>query len=279
MYLKLTIQERLKDLRTEQKLTLEQLAEKTGISKSALGKYETEEYKDMSPFNLVTLANFYGVSTDYLLGLTEQKNHPNADINNLHLSDDMIDLLESGKINTRLLCEIATHEDFRRFLTDIEIYVDRIADMRINDLNAVLGVVRNAAMDRCSDENDLYVRTLELAQVDEDEYFSHVIHKDLDRIISTIRENHKKDRTSADTVSPAADAQKQLQDALNFEGSDEEKKVKMYLNTLGIDYNSLTKEELVTQINILKKSKHMKSPYNQRGKASTKHSGNKRKKK
>lgn len=95
MYLKLTIQERLKDLRSEQKLTLEQLAEKTGISKSALGKYETEEYKDMSPFNLVTLANFYGVSTDYLLGLTEQKNHPNADINNLRLSDDMIDLLES----------------------------------------------------------------------------------------------------------------------------------------------------------------------------------------
>ena len=43
MYLKLTIQERLKDLRTEQKLTLEQLAERTGISKSALGKYETEE--------------------------------------------------------------------------------------------------------------------------------------------------------------------------------------------------------------------------------------------
>ena len=48
MYLKLTIQERLKDLRVEKGLTLEQLAEQTGISKSALGKYETEEYKDMS---------------------------------------------------------------------------------------------------------------------------------------------------------------------------------------------------------------------------------------
>ena len=271
MYLKLTIQERLKDLRTEQKLTLEQLAEQTGISTSALGKYETEEYKDLSPFNLVTLAKFYGVSTDYLLGLTEQKNHPNADINNLHLSYDMIDLLESGKINNRLLSEIATHEDFRRFLTDVEIYVDRIADMRINDLNAVLGVVRNAAMEKNPDENDLYIRTLELAQVDEDEYFSHVIHKDLDRIISTIRENHKTDRTTADTTSPAADAQRQLQDALNFEGSDEEKKVRMYLNTLGIDYDSLTKEELVTQINILKKSKHMKSPYSQRGKAKKRH--------
>ena len=68
-----------------------------------------------------------------------------------------------------------------------------------------------------------------------------------------------------------ANAQKQLQDALNFEGSDEEKKVRMYLNSLGIDYDSLTKEELVTQINILKKSKHMKSPYNQRGKTKKKH--------
>ena len=126
-------------------------------------------------------------------------------------------------------------------------------------------------MEKCPDENDLYVRTLELAQVDEDEFFCHVIHKDLDRIIGTIREKHKTDRTTADTVSPAADAQKQLQDALNFEGSDEEKKVRMYLNSLGIDYDSLTKEELVTQINILKKSKHMKSPYSQRGKTKKKH--------
>ena len=42
MYAKLTIPERLKDLRVVDKhLTLEQLAEQTGLSKSALGKYET----------------------------------------------------------------------------------------------------------------------------------------------------------------------------------------------------------------------------------------------
>ena len=38
MQMKLTIQERLKDLRVERGLTLEQLAEQTGLSKSALGK-------------------------------------------------------------------------------------------------------------------------------------------------------------------------------------------------------------------------------------------------
>lgn len=39
----LTIQERLKDLRVERGLTLEQLAEQTHLSKSALGSYEAEE--------------------------------------------------------------------------------------------------------------------------------------------------------------------------------------------------------------------------------------------
>ena len=36
----LTIQERLKDLRVERGLTLEQLAEQTHLSKSALGSYD-----------------------------------------------------------------------------------------------------------------------------------------------------------------------------------------------------------------------------------------------
>ena len=44
MYVQLTIAERLKDLRViDKKLTLEQLAEQTGLSKSALGKYESED--------------------------------------------------------------------------------------------------------------------------------------------------------------------------------------------------------------------------------------------
>ena len=47
----------------------------------------------------------------------------------------------------------------------------------------------------------------------------------------------------------------------------EEKKARLFLATLGIDYDKLTPEEFVTQINILKKSEHLKSPNNQRGKA------------
>ena len=43
-----TIQERLKDLRLNKGLKLEELAEQTGISKSALGSYEKDDYKEIA---------------------------------------------------------------------------------------------------------------------------------------------------------------------------------------------------------------------------------------
>ena len=181
----------------------------------------------------------------------------------------MIELFKSGRINNRLLSEMALHPNFRRLMTDIEIYVDRIADMRIKDMNTVLEAVRQQVMqEHDPGEDDLYVRTLELAQVDEDDYFSKVIHDDLDSIIRDIRETHKTDSLTADDSTSAADVQKQLQDAMSYQGTKEEKQVRAYLASLGIDYDSLTPEEVVTQINILKKSKHLKASGKKRGKRS-----------
>ena len=264
---KLTIQERLKDLRVERSLTLEQLSAETGISKSALGKYEADDFKDISPFSMVELAKFYGVSTDYLLGLTEQKNHPDTELDALNLGDDAIEVLKTGKFNHRLLSELICHKDFQRFMLDAEIYVDRIADMRVNDMNAVLEAVRQMAlMKNGGEENDLHLRTLEVAQIREDEYFGNLIADDLKGILRDIRSEHCPDTMTADETSLAATVQEQLQDAMGFEGSSEEKKIRAYLATIGLDYDALTKEEFVSLIGILKKSKYMKNPISQRGK-------------
>ena len=277
---KLTIQERLKDLRVERGLTLEQLSTETGISKSALGKYEADDFKDISPFSMVELAKFYGVSTDYLLGLTEQKNHPNTELDALHLGDDAIEVLRTGKFNHRLLSELICHKDFQRFMLDAEIYVDRIADMRVNDMNAVLEAVRQMAlMKNGGDENDLYLRTLEVAQIREDEYFGSLIADDLKGILRDIRNDHRPDTMTADESSLAAAVQGQLQDAMNFEGSCEEKKAKALLATLGIDYDVITMEQFVNLIEVLKLSKHLKTPISQRGKTTMTHGKGKRKRK
>lgn len=214
---KLTIQERLKDLRVERGLTLEQLSAETGISKSALGKYEADDFKDISPFSLVALAKFYGVSTDYLLGLTERKNHPSTELDALHLDDDAIEVLRTGKFNHRLLSELICHKDFQRFMLDAEIYVDRIADMRVKDMNAVLEAVRQMAlMKNDGEENDLHLRTLEVAQIREDEYFGSLIADDLKGILRDIRNEHRPDTMTADESSLVATVQGQLQDAMNL---------------------------------------------------------------
>ncbi len=81
--MELSIQERLKDLRVERGLTLEQLAEQTHLSKSALGSYEAEDFKDISHYAIIKLAKFYEVTVDYLLGRSPNKNYPNADLADL----------------------------------------------------------------------------------------------------------------------------------------------------------------------------------------------------
>ena len=105
-----TIQERLKDLRLNKGLKLEELAEQTGISKSALGSYEKDDYKEINHGNLILLADFYGVSLDYLFCRTENMVEINTPLRELHLSDEMVALLKSGRINNRLLCELATYQ-------------------------------------------------------------------------------------------------------------------------------------------------------------------------
>ena len=280
MRVKLDTSERIKDLRVEKRLTLEQLAELTGLSSSAIGKYESGEYKDISAFAIAKLADKLGVSTDYLLCQTENKNHPNTELNTLHLSDDAVDVLRDGRFNHRLLSELICHKDFQRFMLDAEIYVDRIADMRVNDMNAVLEAVRQMAlMKNGSDANDLHLRTLEVAQIREDEYFGSLIADDLKGILRDIRNEHRPDTMTADETSLVATVQGQLQDAMNFEGSSEEKQIRSFLATFGIDYDLLSKEQFVTLIEILKLPKYLKSPINQRGKARPQLSHGKGKKK
>ena len=280
MQVKLTVQERLKDLRVERGLTLEQLAEATGISKSALGKYETDDYKDISPYSIVELAKFYGVSTDYLMGMTETKNHPNTDLHDLHLSDDMIALLKSGKINNRLLCEMAAHKDFQRLMVDMEIFVDRIADMRIAQMNLVLEATRQEVIrSHAPGDNDLYVRTLELGQVQESDFFSHTIHDDLDSIVQDIRQSHVADRTTADPQPTFTEVKEKFDRAMQL-GSNEERVIHEFCDQMQIPFDKIASEDFSAFMRILSLSKLLKNPNNMRGKArSPAYRGTKKRKK
>ena len=208
MQMKKSLQEKLRDLRYNNgNLKLEQVSNATGISTTALSTYENDELKDIPHSSIIALAKFYHVSTDYLLGFTENEQEGGSDLRELSINDDMIRLLKSGDINNRLLCELTTHPAFMKFLADLEIYVDGKAGIQIQSLNAIVDAIRdsiingdlsgdNAASDSPSEDiKDLQM--LDVARIEDDAYFFNLLHCDLDAIAKDLREAHKKDTDAA----------------------------------------------------------------------------------
>ncbi len=62
--------ERLKDLRLEKGLSQRELAKSVNISHVAIARWESAS-RVPNAEAVVTLAKFFGVTTDYLLGLTD----------------------------------------------------------------------------------------------------------------------------------------------------------------------------------------------------------------
>ena len=132
----------------------------------------------------------------------------------------MVALLKSGRINNRLLCELATHKDFIKFLADIEIYVDGIATMQIQNLNALVDTVWHEIIERYRPgEDDPHLKVLQAAHISDDEYFNQMVRDDLNLIIRDIREAHKKDSESAPQTTVANELKENLEAVENFKGS------------------------------------------------------------
>ena len=206
MKINLTIQEKLKDLRKEKKLNLDELALQTGLSRSALGSYENDEGKDISHTAIIKLAKFYGVSSEYLLGLSENKEEHLSEISDLRLDDETVRILKSGTVNNRLLCEMIKHPDFWKFMSDMEIYIDSLASMQIHNLNSFVSLMRSKIQLRnqiCDTEH--YIRTLKACEVDEDDYFSRLVCEDITAIAKDMKKSHQRDVDTGDTNNPLND--------------------------------------------------------------------------
>lgn len=61
---------RIKELREENKYTQLQVAEVLGVKQNTYSQYENE-VRQIPIIQLIKLAKFYSVSTDYILGITD----------------------------------------------------------------------------------------------------------------------------------------------------------------------------------------------------------------
>ena len=258
---RISIAERLKDLRVERRMTLEELGAAVDISSSALSSYESDrEWKDISHRNILKLAEFYQVSTDYLLCLTDNRNPENMPLADLHISDEMAELLKSGRINNRLFCEIASNEKFERLMADAEIYVDGIAASRLRDLNSSLEAVRAMILEENPEAAaDRYMRTLEAGQIEEDDFFCHITHKSWDAILRDIRKAHEKDVETTPDETEADALVKEVRRAMQSPGDRVDQFIQVFCRAFQLKYSKLDESERAALRNLFRKSPLIKS--------------------
>lgn len=100
---------RLKFLREEKGLFQSDIAKILGVSVAAVGFYENEK-RDMSPDTIIKLAEYFGVSTDYLLGKSDIRNPEKNDLDKLQIG---LSTKDYSNISEEQLKQI---EDFAKFV-------------------------------------------------------------------------------------------------------------------------------------------------------------------
>ena len=84
-------------------------------------------------------------------------------------------------------------------MTDLEVCVDGLVSDRIRDMNAMVEATRQELEKRYhADIEDLTMRKLKEAQINEDEYFGRILYDELAAILKQIKAAHGTDKTTSD---------------------------------------------------------------------------------
>lgn len=144
MEMNITINERITDLRIMSGLSQKELAEKAGVTTSTLCRIEQGKITNVSNDVLIKLANFYNVSTDYLLGLTNVKYKKNVELSELGLSNKALFALLSGNISGSLLSRIIEHPHFAILLDTADAYFKDEHKVGIQSRNDIINLATSS---------------------------------------------------------------------------------------------------------------------------------------
>ena len=255
MEYRLTLQEKLRDLRDERKLTIAELSDKTKIPTSTLQRLESEEDYRVGYQDLVLLAEFYGVSTDYIFGLTDNRMHYNIEVSELYLSDSAIEVLKSKKLNNRLLSELISHNDFIKLLIAVEIYLERTISPHLKSWNAVFEIAeQKIRANNDNNENNKVIEILKEANISDDDF---LLHKVVERFRSLLLEIYSEHKNNTRSSEEKTDILKILTDDIeNITASKTKSKAKLTLlaKQIGLNIANLSDEETEVLIKALEKA-------------------------
>ena len=197
MQIKMTMGEKLKDLRVERGLTMKQVCQATGISEAVYNGLENDADRDTGYSRIIALARFYEVPTDYLLGFTESRITKNIELKQLHLTDKAIEILMSRKQNNYLMSQIIEHQDFTNLMNSIDVYIRQLAAPNIGTINNMTKVVQYSIENYYSDGKNKpegYDSTLNYINetlVNDDDYLRFRISERFNQILRDVYDANK----------------------------------------------------------------------------------------
>ena len=147
MYLPGTINERIGDLRTSKGFSQKKLAEMIEVAPSQLSRIESGETRHISSDILIKLAKAFGVSADYILGLTKISAPKSYEISELGLSEGAVKAMVTGKIDVQILNQLIEHKTFPYLLYLIKAYFDDSMSVGIMARNDVINMATAAIGD------------------------------------------------------------------------------------------------------------------------------------
>lgn len=153
-YLPGNIHERLEDLMKSHKITQTELAERIGSTESTLNRFISGKTNKLSNENIVRIAKFFGVSTDFLLGVVKEPDRKNYDISELGLSVQAAKNLYSGNVNTDVLNLLLTNQRFADVTYLIARYLNNNLAKGVAGMNSVFNVAGAYLAGKAKEEHD-----------------------------------------------------------------------------------------------------------------------------
>lgn len=184
-----TINERIKDLRTELKMSQQEFSELLGIPASTCSDYEKDSAIVPSDI-IVKISEKCNVSSDYLLGITNTRNIENKDVADLYLSDAALDKLCNGNLDSRIVSDLIESEYFETLIADIDIYACGYYEKALNQFNVILDILRDGINSIPNKTAQTEITRAVGNDIKQADYFLSVFGEDLLAIADEIKEKH-----------------------------------------------------------------------------------------
>ena len=187
--MKITMGEKIKDLRVERRMTTKQLAQATGISEAVLNGLENDNCRDVGYSRIIDLAKYFDVPTDFLFGFTESRITKNIELKALGLTDRAIEVLLSKRQDNGLLSKLIEHREFANLINAIDLYVQQLAANSINTINNLAAVVQRGVENYSigagerPEGDDEAIKYINETKVDEDEFLRYRITERFNQIL------------------------------------------------------------------------------------------------